>query len=64
MPKASDNRSRVTFGDVEKLVATWVSSQQGVSQLLAISVSARTAAESVAREAEIDPEQLRQPVTL
>lgn len=54
----------MTIGEIEKLVEAWVSSKEGIAQLLATTDSARVAAESVVSDAKIEPEQLRQAVTL
>jgi hypothetical protein len=54
----------MTLADMERLVAGWVASPSGKRELAAIERAARAAADGVIDDARVDPEQLRQPVTL
>jgi len=52
-----------TIEEMSKVVEAWVSSNEGIAQLLATKESARIAAEKVTSDAQVDTEQLRQAVT-
>jgi hypothetical protein len=53
-----------SVGEIEKRVENWVSSKEGTQRLLTARDSARSAAEKVAADAQVEPEQLRRAVTL
>jgi hypothetical protein len=56
--------SGMTLEQMDRLVAAWVESPEGKTQLRAIQELARKSADKVISDAKVDAEQLRQTVTL
>jgi hypothetical protein len=63
MPNSPNDQS-VSITEMEKRVEDWVASREGAEQLSATRESARAAAERVLSDAQIEPEQLRQAITV
>ena len=59
-----DEQTTAGVSEIENLVKAWVSSKEGAEQLTATQKSAKSAADFVDSEVEIDPDLLQQSVTL
>lgn len=64
LPPTENVANPVTISELEERVEAWVASTEGTSQLLKAKEAARIAAEKVNSDAQVEIEQLRQPITL